>query len=258
MPSSDPLSQPTHHRHSSDIFAYSTGSSPTTSAFYAPSPRSSTLVHTNTHPHAVPIPRPPSQIHRPSKHVPDSELNTPLSHSPSSSESPFPFSPLSNGAGQPASYLSVHTNITSPPSSASLNNNPPVLMQLGHALSYPSVPPPSLSSSFGSPSISYFPHHRDDPTLSPIEPLSRRSSNAAWRGNTDRSRGASRRASVEFGARVAETGSLVRGSRSRAGSTSWRVGGGGVGEDGNGVDGEAIGVLEVDEEDVTTGANNKL
>jgi hypothetical protein len=64
-----------------------------------------------------------------------------------------------------------------------------------------------LSSSFGSPNISYHMPLRD-PSLSPIEPLSRRNSNAR-RGSVDRSRGASRRASLDFGARVAETGTLV-------------------------------------------------
>jgi len=69
--------------------------------------------------------------------------------------------------------------------------------------------------------------HRD-PSLSPIEPLSRRNSNAGingprrgdWRvaetGNL-RNISASRRESLERGARVAETGSLAR---SRAGSHS--------------------------------------
>lgn len=200
MPSPDPLSQPTHHRGSS----YSNGSSPSTSVFQVPTiPRTS-------HANAVPIPRPPSQIHRPTNHIP-SGLNTPLSHSPSSvSDTPFPFSPGTGGA----SFQSANTNITSPPSSASFNQQNQMAIPPGRGLTYPSVPPPSLSSSFGSPSISY--HIPRDPSLSPIEPLSRRNSNAR-RGSVDnRSRGASRRASLDFGARVAETGTLV--PRSRAGS----------------------------------------
>ncbi|RXW12114.1 hypothetical protein EST38_g13741 [Candolleomyces aberdarensis] len=137
-------------------------------------------------------------------------MNTPLSRSPSSvSDTPFPFSP---GTGA-ASFQSANTNITSPPSSASFNQQNQMAIPPGRGLTYPSVPPPSLSSSFGSPSISY--HIPRDPSLSPIEPLSRRNSNAR-RGSVDRSRGASRRASLDFGARVAETGTLV--PRSRAGS----------------------------------------
>ena len=68
--------------------------------------------------------------------------------------------------------------------------------------------------------------HREH-SLSPIEPLSRRNSNAR-RGSVDRwvgnggpgSGAASRRASMDRGARVAETGSLLSISRSRAGSQS--------------------------------------
>lgn len=177
--------------------------------------------------HGMPIPRPPSQIHRP-VNMP-SEGNTPLSHSPSSSaDSPFPFSPVTST--NPASFISTNTNITSPPSSsdASLNSNPPVAFAggpLSRGLSYPSVPPPSLSSSFGSPTVSFHMQQRDA-SLSPVEPLSRRNSNPR-RGNFDRrvaetgslrsiSRSTSRHGSVERGARVAETGTLV--PRSRAGS----------------------------------------
>ena len=122
-------------------------------------------------------------------------------------------------------------------------------------LSYPSVPPPSLSSSFGSPTVSLLQIHNgngQDASLSPTEPLSRRNSNAgvnpgsgisgsgiARRGSLDRrivesgnlrsgsgSSGGgshSRRGSfdrgIPIGGRLAETGTLLgRGGRSRAGS----------------------------------------
>ena len=173
-----------------------------------------------SHTHGVPIPRLPiSQAHRPTNNT--SETNTPLSHSPSSSESPFPFSPI--GSTNPASFLSSTTNITSPASS--LTNASTTMTYNNRGLSYPSVPPPSLSSSFGSPSVSFHMPHREH-SLSPIEPLSRRNSNARrgsverWVGGGPGSGAASRRASMDRGARVAETGSLLSISRSRAGSHS--------------------------------------
>ncbi|KAF8632167.1 hypothetical protein AX17_004908 [Amanita inopinata Kibby_2008] len=203
--SSDPFSQPTHHRSSPS--SYSTASSPSTSVLFLPTQASR---RTN----GVPIPRPATQIHR--------------HHSPSSSDSPFPFSPVTST--NPASYLSSNTNLTSPPTSISLHTDP--VMNHGtpfRALSYPSVPPPSLSSSFGSPSVSYHMPHREH-SRSPVEPLSRRNSSAR-RGSVDRrvaetgnlrnmsrSGNASRRGSVERGARIAETGILI--ARSRAGSQS--------------------------------------
>jgi hypothetical protein len=203
LASPDPYSQPTHKRTSS---SYSTTSSPSTSIMHLSThiPRPST--------HGVPIPRPPSQIHRPNNNL-GLDGNPPLSHSPSSSESPFPFSPMTN----PTSLTSPNTNITSPPTSLSFNSTTGTYGALSRGLSYPSVPPPSLSSSFGSPSVPLQMSHRDA-SLSPIEPLSRRNSNA-WRGdwrNINRSGETSRRGSVERGARVAETGTLV--PRSRASS----------------------------------------
>lgn len=202
LASPDPYSQPTHQRTSS---SYSNASS---------SP-STSVMHLSTHiprptTHGVPIPRPPSQIHRPNQ----LDGNPPLSHSPSSSESPFPFSPLTNAT----SLTSPNTNITSPPTSFSYNSTV-AYGAPSRGLSYPSAPPPSLSSSFGSPSISLHMPHQDTP-LSPIEPLSRRNSNA-WRGDwrgVNRSGETSRRGSVERGARVAETGTLV--PRSRTSSQS--------------------------------------
>jgi hypothetical protein len=221
----DPYSQPTHRRSMS-----SGSSSPSSSILLGP---------THSHPtrptNGMPIPRPSSQIHRPVYSGP-SENTTPLSHSPSSSDSPFPFSPVISP--NPASYVSNATNVTTPPSSASLNSNPPApYPSSARTLSYPSVPPPSLSSSFGSPTVPYHVLHRD-PSTSPIEGLSRRSSTSNRRSSLsygnggDRAAGgghgiragagssshSSRRASVERGARVAETGQLI--PRSRAGSQS--------------------------------------
>ncbi|KAL0579651.1 hypothetical protein V5O48_002347 [Marasmius crinis-equi] len=260
MSSSDPFSQPTHHRSSS---ISSSTSSPSTSYPYSTAthaPRPMQVPVSAGVP--VPIPRPPSQvqIHRPINNI--SESNTPLSHSPTSvaSESPYTFSSPGALSTNPASLVSNGTNVTTPPSSAPIVHNvinSPVLNGYGiglgygaptRGLSYPSVPPPSLSSSFGSPNISYY-MGRDwdrengglDHSLSPIEPLSlsRRSSIANTTANavgvagpgqrrgsvTDRRvaetgslrGGSSRRGSIERGGRVAETGSLVR---SRAGSQS--------------------------------------
>jgi len=221
LSSLDPYSQPTHRR------SWSTASSsPSTSvvALSSTASRSTNVPIPAGNGVPVPIPRPSSQIHRPN-HNP-SEGNTPLSHSPSSSDSPFPFSPVTST--NPASFVSNNTNVTTPPSSASLNPNPPEPYPASsqHTLSYPLVPPPSLSSSFGSPSISYHMPHRD-PSLSPVEPLSRRGSHR--RGSFDRrvpesgnyrpySQSHSRRESVERGARIAESGTLI--PRSRAGSQS--------------------------------------
>ncbi|KAF9494791.1 hypothetical protein BDN71DRAFT_1448349 [Pleurotus eryngii] len=212
LPSSDPLSQPTHRR----VIAspISSASSSPSSVMYIPHSRPT---------HSVPIPRPTSQVHRPV--IMPSGGNTPLSHSPSS-DGPFLFSPTVST--NPASFLSNDTHATTPPSSGSLLSNPPgAFGSVSRTLSYPSVPPPSLSSSFGSPSVSFHIPHRD-PSISPIEPLSRRNSNAR-RGSLDRrvvetvslrtmSRSGSRRGSVERGARIAETGTLL--PRSRASSQS--------------------------------------
>jgi coiled-coil domain-containing protein 6 len=116
--------------------------------------------------------------------------------------------------------LSNNTHVTTPPSSASFNSNTAMHGTPACGLSYPSVPPPSLSSSFGSPTIAHPMLHRD-PSLSPIEPLSRRGSNARrgnfehWVADSSPHRIVSR-GSVERGARIAETGTLV--PHSRAGS----------------------------------------
>ncbi|KAH9026287.1 hypothetical protein EDB83DRAFT_2508094 [Lactarius deliciosus] len=148
---------------------------------------------------SVAIPRPPSQIHRPPTNV-VSGSTTPLSHSPSSaSDSPYLSPSLST---QPASFA---TAATTPPSSsaprvlsaAALVAAPP------QPLSYPSVPPPSLSSSYAGPD-------------SPVEPRGSRWRHGSIHDLRQASRSASRHRSVERGARVAETGQLV--PRSRAGS----------------------------------------
>jgi len=169
--------------------------------------------------YSVPIPRPSSRIHRPMMDQ-LSEASTPLSHSPaSSSESPFPLSPV------PASFASVNTQITSPPSS-SFNSNPPLVIGTPRSsLTYPTNPPPSLSSSFGSPSAFASPRreHSSSPVNSFGRPdvVNRRPSFDRRFGDSSstltRGRSGSRKESVERGARVAETGSLIR---SRRGSLS--------------------------------------
>ncbi|KAH9928576.1 hypothetical protein B0H21DRAFT_121206 [Amylocystis lapponica] len=200
LSSVDPYSQPTHRR------SNSSASSPSTSILVPPSPP---YTGSSTRPMSgVPIPRPPSQIHRPAPAA--SSSITPPSHSPSSaSSSPYPFSP-SPVSPLPASYL---TSMTTPPSSASLTSNPP--HGTAHrALSYPSVPPPSLSSSFGSPNAPFHMVAHPGAPPSPADSFgSRGGGGFARRGSLSRS--SSRRTSAERGARVAETGSLARGRARR-------------------------------------------
>ena len=122
---------------------------------------------------------------------------TPLSHSPSSaSDSPYLSPSLST---HPASFA---TAATTPPSSSA----PRLLSsaaQHQQPLSYPSVPPPSLSSSYAGPD-------------SPVELRGSRWRHGSIHELREASRSASRHRSVERGARVAETGQLI--PRSRAGS----------------------------------------
>lgn len=254
-----PTSYATRHNHSSGVYAQPVAHPPISSymhSHFATQGVSSSSMHTQ----GVPIPRPASQVHRPN-HLPlspveDAEVipnisnsNTPLSPSPSSasasvdSGSPYPFSPVNSTSASyvnPASFVSVSTNVTSPPSSVPLQMGMGAFAVPQRGLSYPSVPPPSLSSSFGSPTVSFHMPQRDrDPSLSPIEPLSRRNSivGPGRRGSVDRrvaetgslrnmnhtnSASVSRRPSVDrgslpIGGRIAETGSLI-GRRSRAGS----------------------------------------
>jgi len=162
--------------------------------------------------YSVPIPRLSSQIHRPTMDQ-LSEGSTPLSHSPASfSESPFPLSPV------PASFASVNTQMTSPASS-SLNSNPPLAIGTPRlSLTYPMNPPPSLSSSFGSPSAYASP--RREQSSSPVhsfgrpDVVNRRPSFDRRFGDSSstltRGRSGSRKESMERGARVAETGTLIR------------------------------------------------
>jgi hypothetical protein len=185
----DPYFQPTHRRSSSNA-----SSSPSTSVAL---PIGAHAVRTSP---SVAIPRPPSQIHRPPTNV-VSGSTTPLSHSPSSaSDSPYLSPSLST---HPASFA---TAATTPPSSS----GPRILSASGmtpqhvpQALSYPSVPPPSLSSSYAGPD-------------SPVEPRGSRWRHGSIHDLRQGSRSGSRHRSVERGARVAETGQLV--PRSRAGS----------------------------------------
>lgn len=211
----------------------STGSSPSSSIHIPPNPS----LHPIRHAAAVPIPRPPSQIRRPANII-SSESTTPLSHSPSStSTSPFPFSPVTTSPF-PASYTSAVTALTTPPSIGSVAISPPTFTAGGaRMLSYPSVPPPSLSSSFGSPSTSLHHHYagtgpvplasRDhDGTPSPAESFHSRRNSFNRRGSFERrvaetgslqrrgpsqsqSQSHSRRGSIERGARIAETGTLI-------------------------------------------------
>ncbi|KAF8970483.1 hypothetical protein BDZ97DRAFT_1754067 [Flammula alnicola] len=298
-----------HTYSNSNSNANSNTSSPSTSAFHVPSssyvPRGLSLGGNGTssiataststqappsQAHGVPIPRPPSQI-QPLVHAHTTVVAS------STSGSPYPLSPYSasgassssdsyanegrySGSGasvaNPASFVSVSTNLTSPPSSLSFGgvggiNGMGMGGMLGgtgtaaygvpqRGLSYPSVPPPSLSSSFGSPTVPFHIPHRGerDASLSPVEPLSRRESNAGMggggggagssQGSISRrgshgggggerrvvETGSLRRASFDRGAgipiggRVAETGSLV--GRSRAGSVNLGLGHGALPE----------------------------
>lgn len=215
LASSDPYSQPTHQRPQS---AYSSNtSSPTNSVLHAPISRPTNGVpipRPAAQTNGVPIPRPPTQIRRVNSNN-TSEGNTPLSHSPSSSsDSPFPFSPVTS-PNPVGSYVSVSSNLTSPPTS--YNPGGVTFGAPSRGLTYPSVPPPSLSSSFGSPTVSYHMPHRDrDHSLSPVEPQSRRNSirrggsaRVVESGSLHRGSSQSRRSSVERGGRLAETGQLV-------------------------------------------------
>ncbi|GJE93722.1 hypothetical protein PsYK624_098830 [Phanerochaete sordida] len=219
----DPLSQPLHRRPS-------ISSSPN----YTPQ---SPITHTAR----VPIPRPPSQIHRPSNISPS--ITPPSSSSASLSSLPI-FSPA---AGQ--------SNATSATSPGSFTDGPATLVPRVMELTYPSVPPPSVASSFGEPpsigspvrsptldtitepvAIPRGPQQRQrDSSASPGDPFSmvsprrpslspRASMQLARRPSADRvpwtGDGSgfgfgspvstrSRMASLERGARIAETGTLV-------------------------------------------------
>ena len=120
-----------------------------------------------------------------------------ITHSPTSTDSPYTFSPINSASLNPASYLSNATNLTTPASSTSLHSNPPLPYPMqAPQLSYPSVPPPSLSSSLGSPIIPFHSPSVTSPDPLDLTSLNRRNSNTAHR----------RRGSSS--ARVVETGSL--------------------------------------------------
>ncbi|KAG8851905.1 hypothetical protein FRB91_007226 [Serendipita sp. 411] len=171
-------SQPTHQRHRE----YSL--SPVVPTVPVPITQRPTLG-------PLPIPRPPSQIHRPTTSEAQIALNTSASSPDSSTPaSPFPFSPLSSSLTS-AQQTGYHTTLTTPASVPSLSSIPPTATN-PNQLTYPHVPPPSLSSSVGSP-VAMF---------SPVNASSRRNS------------------------RVAETGSLVRrGSRGSSVDRPSRQGG---------------------------------
>ena len=197
--------------------------------------------------HSMPIPRGAAQVRRTFNHAHGassslkSEAPQSMSHSLSSADDRSPYiSPVLSAL--PESYA---TQLTTPPSSASLQSNPPApYPQPTAGLSYPSVPPPSLSSSLGSPVVATHVPVRDIPP-SPIDPISRRASLHFTQHDRRYSQGErrvvetgsilelgrsrSRHGSVERGARIAETGSLVR---SRAGSGSSVLGSGNPAETG--------------------------
>ncbi|KAH7105109.1 hypothetical protein BKA62DRAFT_634277 [Auriculariales sp. MPI-PUGE-AT-0066] len=189
-----PVSQPIHRRSSS---------SPTASMVPLPIPG------TSRQPMPMAIPRSNSQVHVPRAPVqarPASPRTPSANTTPLSSGATSPFS-LNGHTGMTVSS-SLATDLTTPPSSASLNANMAATLMGTNPLSmltYPSVPPPSLSSSLGSP-VQQFP-----PRWTHTAP--------------------SRHSSVERGGRVAETGSLSRrgsvGQRpsqiARAGGTSTAV-----------------------------------
>ncbi|KAG8803811.1 hypothetical protein FRC17_006107 [Serendipita sp. 399] len=136
-------SQPTHQRHRD----YSL--SPVVSAVPVPTTQRPT-------PGPLPIPRPPSQIHRPTNSEAQISLATSASSPDSSTPaSPFPFSPLSSSLTS-AQQTGYHTTLTTPASVPSLSSIPPTATN-PNQLTYPNVPPPSLSSSFGSPVAMFSP-----------------------------------------------------------------------------------------------------
>jgi hypothetical protein len=147
-------------------------------------------------PGPLPIHRPPSQIHRPTGSEPQNpNASVPTSaSSPDSSTpaSPFPFSPLSSSLTS-AALTGYQTTLTTPASVPPLTHIPPTLGN-PNQLTYPHVPPPSLSSSLGSP-VAMF---------SPVNAMSRRNSRVAETGSLAR-RG-SRGSSVDRHARPVPSG----------------------------------------------------
>jgi len=222
------LSQPTHLRTHTSAFLSSTSSS---SSSFSSSPEFDQILPNRAtgatpipihHPHptmttpiGLPIPR-SNNAQQTQRRLPALSTATSSSTtSPSSSlpPSPFTFSP-SNHQLTHEHESSYNTQATTPPSSTSPFPIVPGLQgfafqPLPQQLSYPSVPPPSLSSSLGSPVVSLSPN------------VSRRNSVGQGQGHVPGGGGAvRRRMSLERGARVAETGSLVgrgRGGGNRIG-----------------------------------------
>ncbi|KAG8954843.1 hypothetical protein FRC04_010326 [Tulasnella sp. 424] len=229
--STDSYSQPTHVRPPTS--AARTSSTDTRTGSHAPNPE--VRPGGPSRPQLGGLPIPIARVGatpRPTQHASYSYSTTPNTNSPASLQSPFPFSPtttthttgnrpaggtttsnssstgsaaasaddiLSPGLAVPSSYL---TQVTTPPSSTSpivnlIHHGGETHVQVIHQLSYPSVPPPSLSSSLGSPVYS------------------RRNS---FGQNPGTSIGSGRRTSIERGARIAETGSLVRNRRASVAS----------------------------------------
>ena len=239
----DPYSQPTHRQTSSTTSTSS--SSPTTSMVALPTlqarPSSTT--------HSVPIPRASAstqsrRAHAPPPSIPESPNSLTSSSVDSPSPVPSPYLDLSPVlSALPASYASGATHLTTPPSSASLRDTPPAPYGTPGAsaavvgLSYPSVPPPSLSSSLGSPVVlthmpSPGPHSHQGPHHGHTSSHGSGSGFGFGGSHERRYSQGSRRTSVERGARIAETGVLVR---SRAGSgASTGLGTGSGGEHGSG------------------------
>ncbi|KZV76575.1 hypothetical protein PENSPDRAFT_747466 [Peniophora sp. CONT] len=191
--SSSPQAQPEHPRHPrahARIANANGGSGLDIGAPHVePSPIRAALAAS-----AVPIPRPPSQIHRPSQQL--STESTPSSSSAASTD----LSPVLSPSALPASYV---TNQTSLPSSGSpVAPIPRIVPNL--PLTYPSVPPPSLASSLGSPVASLHAHMDD------------RDEQFGGRWAREGRRSGSHSESRERGYRIAETGSL----RSRRGSAA--------------------------------------
>lgn len=152
----DPYSHPILRRHEpgspSQSPLHSPAARPLGSALHLPSHvTQSSLSHRSTTPSPVAIPRPSSAIHikrpPPSFTPSTSEVSSPTSdQTPSTtspSESSLPASPFSPGA--PGSL--ALTNGTTPASSASLTHHLTMGPTTVAPLTYPSVPPPSLSSS---------------------------------------------------------------------------------------------------------------
>lgn len=185
----DSFSQPSQHRQRDSSI------SPVVSTHPLP------VIAQRPSPGPLPIPRPPSQIHQPPTASTEAEAALPRTSlltsasSPDSSTpaSPFPFSPLSSSMTSPG-QTGYQTTLTTPASVPPLSHIPPTL-NTPNLLTYPHVPPPSLSSSLGSP-VAMF---------SPVNAVSRRNSRVAETGLVRRG------SSVDRHSRPAPTSHAVHG-----------------------------------------------